>query len=154
MAENVALPLRAEKQSPARAPAFGASRYASTLLVTHPAALAHDMGSTHVERPERLSRYSARAGRRARGPLRVEALAPWGVLRPHSSEHLAVRENHFRGICAHGPDVAMNETHVSVAPRRALAAVDAVMRRRQERLLSPRWPAIMTRDVPMGLLFQ
>ncbi|PPD09894.1 MAG: acetoin utilization protein, partial [Methylocystis sp.] len=93
---------------------FGArAETASTLLVTHPAGLAHDMGPAHVERPERLRAVLRALDDDARfaGLMRAEAplAAQEALLRAHSSEHLArlAKSAPADGYARIGPDVAM-----------------------------------------------
>ncbi|MFZ3180485.1 MAG: histone deacetylase family protein [Methylocystis silviterrae] len=143
---------------------FGArAATASTLLVTHPAALAHDMGPTHVERPARL-RAILRALDDARfaGLMRAEAplAAQEALLRAHSSEHLArlAKSAPSEGYARIGPDVAMNAaTHEATlrAAGGALAAVDAVMRGdAKNAFVAMRPPGHhATHETPMGFCF-
>ncbi|PPC89155.1 MAG: acetoin utilization protein, partial [Methylocystis sp.] len=143
---------------------FGArAETASTLLVTHPAGLAHDMGPAHVERPERL-RAILRALDEPRfaGLMRAEAplAAQEALLRAHSSEHLArlAKSAPADGYARIGPDVAMNgATHEAAlrAAGGALAAVDAVMRGdAKNAFVAMRPPGHhATRDLPMGFCF-
>lgn len=143
--------------SPARA-ATG-----STLLITHPAALAHQMGPAHVEQPERL-RAILRALDDARFArlIRVEApIAPReALLRAHSSEHLArlAKSAPSEDYARIGPDVVMNgATHEAAlrAAGGAIAAVDAVMRGdAKNAFVAMRPPGHhATRDTPMGFCF-
>ncbi|WP_018408895.1 histone deacetylase family protein [Methylocystis rosea] len=144
--------------------AFGArAATASTLLVTHPAGLAHDMGRAHVERPERL-RAILRALDDARfaGLMRTEAplAAQEALLRAHSPEHLShlAKLAPADGYARIGPDVAMNgATHEAAlrAAGGALAAVDAVMRGdAKNAFVAMRPPGHhATRDLPMGFCF-
>ena len=135
----------------------------STLLVTHPAALAHDMGPTHVERPERLRAIlHALDDARFAGLLRAEAplASQEALLRAHSSEHLsrlatAAPANRYARI---GPDVAMNGATQEAASRAAggaIAAVDAVMGgRAKNAFVAMRPPGHhATRNTPMGFCF-
>ncbi|TLG78875.1 histone deacetylase family protein [Methylocystis sp. B8] len=135
----------------------------STLLVTHPAALAHEMGPTHVERPERLRAIlRALEDLRFAGLIRAEApLAPQeALLRAHSSEHLlrlaksAPSEEYVRI----GPDVVMNgATHEAAlrAAGGAIAAVDAIMRgEAKNAFVAMRPPGHhATRNTPIGFCF-
>ncbi|MGD9656778.1 MAG: histone deacetylase family protein [Methylocystis sp.] len=135
----------------------------ATLLVTHPAALAHDMGPTHVERPERLRAIlHALDDVRFERLSRVEApLAPQeALLRAHSSAHLSrlVKSAPSDGYARIGPDVAMNgATHEAAlrAAGGAIAAVDAVMRGdAKNAFVAMRPPGHhATRDTPMGFCF-
>ena len=135
----------------------------STLLVTHEAALAHDMGPAHVEGPERLrailralddAHFSSLA--RLEAPVApVEAL-----LRAHAKEHVArlARAAPRDGYARLGPDVTMNgATHEASlrATGGAIAAVDAVMRGdAKNAFVAMRPPGHhATRDVPMGFCF-
>ncbi|MBI5312609.1 MAG: histone deacetylase family protein [Methylocystis sp.] len=143
---------------------FGArAETASTLLVTHPAALAHDMGSTHVERPARL-RAILRALDDARfaGLVRAEAplAAQEALLRAHSFEHLArlAQSAPSQGYARIGPDVAMNDATHEAALRAAggaLAAVDAVMTGEAKNVFVAMRPPghHATRDAPLGFCF-
>ncbi|MEF3366494.1 histone deacetylase family protein [Methylocystis sp. 9N] len=129
---------RAAMAGAAASLALGGARAetAKTLLVTHAAALAHEMGPAHVERPERLrpvlralddSRFASLA--RLDAPLAsTEAL-----LRAHAPEHVSrlVRAAPRDGYARLGPDVSMNgATHEAAlrAAGGACAAVDALMR--------------------------
>lgn len=144
--------------------AFGArAATASTLLVTHPAALAHDMGPAHVERPERL-RAVLRAldDPRFAGLMRAEAplAAQEALLRAHSFEHLAhlAKSAPPEGYARIGPDVAMNDATHDAALRAAggaLASVDAVMRGdAKNAFVAMRPPGHhATRNAPMGFCF-
>ncbi|QGM95099.1 histone deacetylase family protein [Methylocystis rosea] len=144
--------------------AFGArAETASTLLVTHPAGLAHDMGPANVERPERL-RAILRGLDDARfvGLMRAEAplAAQEALLRAHSFEHLArlAKSAPSEGYARIGPDVAMNGATREAALRAAggaLAAVDAVMRGdAKNAFVAMRPPGHhATRDLPMGFCF-
>ncbi|MGD9539743.1 histone deacetylase family protein [Methylocystis sp.] len=135
----------------------------STLLVTHPAALAHDMGPSHVERPERLRAIlHALDDARFADLLRAEApLAPHeALLRAHSSEHLSrlAKSAPSDGYARIGPDVAMNgATHEAAlrAAGGAIAAVDAVMRGDvKNAFVAMRPPGHhATRETPMGFCF-
>ncbi|MBG0795325.1 histone deacetylase family protein [Methylocystis sp. H62] len=136
---------------------------ASTLLVTHRAALAHDMGPAHVERPERL-RAVLRAldDPRFAGLMRAEAplAAQETLLRAHSFEHLAhlAQSAPAEGYAHIGPDIVMNgATHEAAlrAAGGALAAVDAVMRGdAKNAFVTMRPPGHhATRDAPMGFCF-
>ncbi|MBM3561565.1 MAG: histone deacetylase family protein [Alphaproteobacteria bacterium] len=136
---------------------------ASTLLVTHPAALAHEMGTGHVERPERLrailrtlddARFAVLS--RAEAPLAPQA----ALLRAHSSQHLArlAKSAPADGYARIGPDVVMNgATHEAAlrAAGGAMAAVDAVMRGdAKNAFVAMRPPGHhATRDAPMGFCF-
>jgi acetoin utilization deacetylase AcuC-like enzyme len=136
---------------------------ASTLLVTHPAALAHDMGPTHVERPERL-----RAILHALDDTRFADLmchdaplaAQEALLRAHSSQHLArlAKTAPTDGYARIGPDVVMNSATYEAALRAAggaIGAVDAVMRgEAKNAFVAMRPPGHhATRDTPMGFCF-
>ncbi|MFO1125465.1 MAG: histone deacetylase family protein [Methylocystis sp.] len=135
----------------------------STLLVTHSAALAHDMGPAHVERPERLRAIlHALDDSRFAGLSRVEApLAPQSaLLRAHSPENLArlATSAPADGYAPIGPDVVMNgATHEAAlrAAGGAIAAVDAVMRGdAKNAFVAMRPPGHhATRDAPMGFCF-
>jgi len=136
---------------------------ASTLLVTHPAALAHEMGPTHIERPERLRAILlALDDARFAGLIRIEAplASQEALLRAHSSEHLSrlVKAAPPGGYARIGPDVAMNGVTHEAALRAAggaLAAVDAVMRGdAKNAFVAMRPPGHhATRDTPMGFCF-
>jgi acetoin utilization deacetylase AcuC-like enzyme len=136
---------------------------ASTLLVTHPAALAHDMGPAHVERPERLRAIlHALDDSRFAGLLRAEAplASQEALLRAHSSDHLSriAKSAPASGYARIGPDVAMNGATPEAAARSAggaLAAVDAVMRGdAKNAFVAMRPPGHhATRDMPMGFCF-
>jgi acetoin utilization deacetylase AcuC-like enzyme len=136
---------------------------ASTLLVSHPAGLAHDMGPAHVERPERL-RAILRALDDARfaGLMRAEAplASQDALLRAHSSEHLSrlAKSAPSDGYARLGPDVVMNgATHEAAlrAAGGAIAAVDTVMRGDvKNAFVAMRPPGHhATRDTPMGFCF-
>ncbi|MGD9543239.1 MAG: histone deacetylase family protein [Methylocystis sp.] len=136
---------------------------ATTLLVTHPAALAHDMGPAHVERPERL-RAILRALDDARfaGLLRTEAplAEPEALLRAHSPEHLSrlAKSAPSDGYAQLSADVAMNNATHDAALRAAggaIAAVDAVMRGDvKNAFVAMRPPGHhATRAAPMGFCF-
>ncbi|MGJ0396663.1 MAG: histone deacetylase family protein [Methylocystis sp.] len=136
---------------------------ASTLLVTHPAALAHDMGPTHVEGPERLRAIlHALDEPRYVGLMRAEApLAPQeALLRAHSSEHISrlAKSAPSDGYTRIGPDAVMNGATQEAALRAAggaLAAIDAVMRGdATNAFVAMRPPGHhATRETPMGFCF-
>jgi len=143
---------------------FGArAETASTLLVTHSAALAHDMGPTHVERPERLRAIlSALDDARFANLVRVEApiASQEALLRAHSSEHLSrlAKSAPFGDYVRIGPDVAMNSATHEAALRAAggaIVAVDAVMRGdAKSAFVAMRPPGHhATRNTPMGFCF-
>ncbi|MBI1980410.1 MAG: histone deacetylase family protein [Methylocystis sp.] len=136
---------------------------ASTLLVTHSAALAHDMGPMYVERPERL-RAILRALDEPRFAdlMRQEAplAAQQALLRAHRSQHLArlAKTAPSDGYARIGPDVVMNgATHEAAlrAAGGAIAAVDAVMNgEAKNAFVAMRPPGHhATRDTPMGFCF-
>jgi acetoin utilization deacetylase AcuC-like enzyme len=136
---------------------------APTLLVSHNAALAHDMGPAHVERPERL-RAILRALDDARfaGLTRAEAplASQEALLRAHNSQHLSrlAKSAPSDGYARIGPDVVMNgATHEAAlrAAGGAIAAVDAVMRGDvKNAFVAMRPPGHhATRDAPMGFCF-
>ncbi|MBM3550393.1 MAG: histone deacetylase family protein [Alphaproteobacteria bacterium] len=136
---------------------------ASTLLVTHPAALAHDMGPAHVEGPERLRAVlHALDDARYVGLMRAEApLAPQeALLRAHRSEHLSrlAKSAPSDGYAPIGPDVVMNGATQEAALRAAggaIAAIDAVMRGdAKNAFVAMRPPGHhATRETPMGFCF-
>ncbi|MFO1101615.1 MAG: histone deacetylase family protein [Methylocystis sp.] len=136
---------------------------ASTLLVSHLAAMAHDMGPAHVESPERL-RAILRAldDPRFAGLSRAEApLAPQeALLRAHSREHLSrlAKSAPSDGYARVGPDAVMNSATHEAALRAAggaIAAVDAVMRGdAKNAFVAMRPPGHhATRETPMGFCF-
>jgi len=134
-----------------------------TLLVTHPVAMAHDMGPTHVERPERLRAIlSALDDPRFANLIRVEApiASQEALLRAHSVEHLAslAKSTPSGGYALIGPDVVMNKATHEAALRAAggaIAAVDAVMRGdAKNAFVALRPPGHhATRDTSMGFCF-
>ncbi len=134
-----------------------------TILVTHAAALAHDMGPGHVERAERLRAVLATLDdARFASLARIEAplASQEALLRAHTSEHLSrlARAAPKEGYARLGPDVSMNHATHEAALRAAggaLAAVAAVMRdEAKNAFVAMRPPGHhATRDKAMGFCF-
>jgi acetoin utilization deacetylase AcuC-like enzyme len=110
----------------------------TTLLLTHPAALAHDMGAGHPERPDRLRAIEARLSSGAFDRL-IREQAPLAgreaILRVHPEQHIRFLETlaPLQGFARIDGDTAMNPATWEAAQRAAgaaVAATNAVMTRR------------------------
>ncbi|MBV8566784.1 MAG: histone deacetylase family protein [Methylobacteriaceae bacterium] len=107
----------------------------TTLLVTHPACLAHEMGPGHPERPDRLRAIEAiLEDERFQGLIREQApRAPRGaILRVHPEDYVAALEGAApaKGLTWLDADTAMGPGTWEASLRAAggaVAAVDEVM---------------------------
>jgi len=134
-----------------------------TLFLSHPAALDHDPGPGHPDRPERL-RAVFSALKSARFESLARASAPpasrEALLRVHSAAHLARLERAApkEGHAPLSPDVMMSPGTLEAAMRAvggATTAVDAVMRQSaRNAFVAARPPGHHAREnAPMGFCF-
>jgi acetoin utilization deacetylase AcuC-like enzyme len=105
----------------------------TTLLITHPACLAHDMGHGHPERPDRLRAIESILAEPRFAALRREMAPPVAreaILRVHPEAYVALLETAApdQGLRQLDPDTAMSPGTWEALQRAAGGAVAAVDR--------------------------